>query len=305
MIQLNDTVRKRIQKNPEIDTVLIIGPNGNVGSNLIPELLRMGCKVRALQYRTPVQPRENLEIVQGSTLDSESLKKALDGVDAVCHLIRGSSTDPSDWKKWFDACIQGAVNLLEAAKEFPLKRFIAGSADNVFGHVTIPHPRPITETSMKRFADDYYGLFKIAEESLLEQYHLGFSVPVVITRFGLIWTPDFSQAGAGCVDHDNKKILRKLDVSGRPHVRHDVHMEDAVQGILLAMSKPEAIGENFNILSCSPYSSEVLCDILKEKYGYPIEDLPTDWYSWTADISKAQNVLGYEPQVNVLDTLRK
>ena len=158
---------------------------------------------------------------------------------------------------------------------------------------------------MKRFADDYYGLFKIAEESLLEQYYLGFSVPIVITRFGLIWTPEFSEAGAGSLDRENKKILRKLDITGRPLVRHDVHMQDAVQGILLAMSRPEAIGENFNFLSSAPYSSEVLCEILRDKYGYPIEDLTTDWYSWTADISKAQNVLGYEPQVNVLDTLRK
>jgi len=134
-----------IKKNSSIDKILIIGANGNVGKVLIPELLKFGYKVRALEYRSKIQERDGLEILNGNTLDLDSLKRAVDGVDAICHLIRGTGPGDTVCEKWFNCCVRGSVNLLEAAKEVKLVRYITGSADNVFGHVTIPHYGPITE----------------------------------------------------------------------------------------------------------------------------------------------------------------
>lgn len=292
-------------KNPDIDKVLVVGPNGNMGSALIPQLLKLGYKVRALQYRSEVQARKNLEVVQGNTLDLASLEKAIDGVDAVCHLIRATGPGNSPFEQWFNCAVAGAANLLETARQVKLKRFIAGSADNVFGHVTIPHHGPIDENSPKRFADGYYGLFKIVEEEMCRQYHLGFDVPVVIARFGLTWTDELAESAAGCLDRKAQRIIRRMDIEGKPLVRHDGHMDDAVQGILLSLQKGEAVGEDFNFVAAAPYSSSEICAVLSAKYDWPVVEQQTDYYSWTTSCDKARSMLGYRPGINVLDWLAK
>ena len=299
MIGIPDT-----HKHPDIDKILIIGPNGNIGKHLIPELLKLGYKVRALQYRTPVEPREGLEVVSGSTLEISSLEQAMDGVQAVCEMIRATGPGNSPFEKWFNCAVAGTANLLEVAKTADLKRFIAGSADNVFGHVTIPHYDTITENSPKRFADGYYGLFKILEEEMCRQYYLGFNVPTVIARFGLIWTEDVLASGAGSLDRKNKKIIKNMDIDGKPLVRHDVHIDDVLQGILLCLEKDEAVGEDFNFLANAPYSSTQLCEILSAKYSWAVEEKKTGWHSWTISSEKAKSILGYIPQVNILSWIR-
>ena len=294
-----------IEKHPDIKKILVVGPNGNIGSHLIPELLRLGYEVRALQYRSTVEPRDGLEVAHGNTLDLPTIEAAMSGVDAVCHLIRATGPGDTAFEKWFNCAVAGAANLLETAVKVGLKRYIAGSADNVFGHVTIPHYDTINENSPKRFADGYYGLFKIVEEEMCRQYFLGFDVPVVITRFGLTWTQATVDSAAGSLDHKNKRIIKRLDRTGQPLVRHDGHVSDAVQGILLSLQHDEAVGEDFNFVGPAPYSATELCEILSDKYDWPVVEQETDWYSWTLSCEKARSMLGYRPQVNVMDLLRE
>ena len=291
-------------KHPDIDKILVVGPNGNIGSELIPELLRLGYQVRALQYRSAVEPRDGLEVVHGNTLDRPAVEAAMAGVDAVCHLIRATGPGDTAIEKWFNCAVAGAANLLETAVKVGLKRYIAGSADNVFGHVTIPHYDTINENSPKRFADGYYGLFKIVEEEMCRQYYLGFDVPIVITRFGLTWNQATVESAAGSLDRKNQRIIKRLDRDGRPLVRHDGHVSDAVQGILLSLQHDAAVGEDFNFVAAAPYSATELCAVLSAKYDWPVVEQETDWYSWTLSCEKARSVLGYRPQVNVMDLLR-
>ena len=293
-----------IRKNADINKVLVVGPNGNIGKKLIPELLKLRYKVRALQYRSTVEQRHGLEVVHGNTLDVSSIENAMNGVEAVCHLIRATGPGKTPFEKWFNCALAGAANLLEVAKKLQLIRYIAGSADNVFGHVTIPHYGVINENSPKRFADGYYGLFKIIEEEMCRQYYLGFDVPIVITRFGWVWTEELINSGAGSLDSKNERIIKRMDIEGKPLVRHDVHVDDAVQGILLSLQKDEAIGEDFNFVASAPYSSTELCRVLSAKYNWPVVEQKSDWYSWTLSCEKARSILGYRPQVNVLDWLQ-
>jgi len=294
-----------LEKHPDIHKILLVGPNGNIGKALIPELLRLGYEVRALQYRSTVEPRDGLEVVHGNTLDRPAIEAAMAGVDAVCHLIRATGPGDTAFEKWFNCAVAGTANLLETAAKSGLKRYIAGSADNVFGHVTIPHYDTINENSPKRFADGHYGLFKIVEEEMCRQYFLGFDVPIVITRFGLTWTRETVYSAAGSLDRKNQRIIKRLDRHGQPLVRHDGHVSDAVQGILLSLQHDEAVGEDFNLVAAAPYSATELCEILSSKYDWTVVEQETDWYSWTLSCEKARSMLGYRPQVNVMDLLRE
>jgi len=290
-----------IRKNPDIATVLVIGPNGNIGRWLIPKLLDLGYKVRALEHQSEVPAREGQEVVKGHTLDADSLKHAMDGADAVCYMIKAGASCPGEnvRERWFNCCMRGSVNVLEAAKEAGLKRIVMGGTDNVFGHFTMPHAGPIDENHTKRFADGYYGLFKILEEELARQYHIGFGLPITTASFAMLRTETWGGQFNDCLDREKQQVLRRLDRDGKPFIRHDTDIEDAVQGVLLVLEKPEAIGENFLFAAAAPYSSTVVTELLAKKYGWPIVDFPTDWYSWTIDISKAKNVLGYRPQHDV------
>ena len=293
-----------IEKHPEIDKVLVVGPNGNVGSALIPRLLELGYSVRALQFRTRVEQREGLEVVEGSTLDPVSVAAAVDGVDALCHMIRNAPGEtPCD--SWFNTCLRGTVNLLEAALGKGLKRFINGSADNAFGHTTLRHLGPITEHSPKRFADGHYGLFKIAEEEILRQYHMGHDVPTVVVRFPLIWTKPFPPPNACCEVDDQRRVVRmRLDVDGRPQVRHDVHIDDAIQAVLLALKKDQAVGEDFTFVAPAPLCAEPMAEAIRDATGYGIEPFEGGWHSWTVDDSKARSMLGYRPRVDLMSYFR-
>jgi nucleoside-diphosphate-sugar epimerase len=265
-------------------------------------LLERGYTVRALQWRTPVEPREGLEVVQGNTLDREAMNRAVEGVDAVLHLIRASN-GPGDTRaeKWMNCCVVGTTNLLEAAREHGIKRFINGSADNVYGHTTMRHQMPLSEMHPKRFADGYYGLFKILEEELLHQYHIGFGIPTVVVRFPLIWTPLLLDSCAGTVDRKQKHLRLRLDVDGKPHVRHDIHVRDALTGVILGLEHEAAIGQDFFFTAAAPYSSDELVSRLEKKLGWPVQRFESDWHSWTADCAKARGVLGYAPEVDLLD----
>ena len=295
----------KIAKNPKIDKVLVIGPNGNVGSALIPRLLELGYAVRVLQFRTPVEPREGLEVVEGSTLDADSVARAVDGIDALCHMIRNAPGE-TRCDSWFNTCLRGTVNLLEATREKGLQRFVNGSADNAFGHTTIRHLGPITENSPKRFADGHYGLFKIAEEEILHQYHVGHGVPTVVTRFPLIWTQPLPPPNACCQLDDERKVVRmRLDVDDRPQVRHDVHVDDAIQGVLLALEKDQAVGEDFTFVAPAPLCAEPMAKAIGEATGYPIEPFQGGWHSWRVDDSKARSMLGYSPRVDLMSYFRE
>ena len=245
-----------------------------------------------------------MEIVEGNTLDFASVHEAMQGVQAVCHLIRATGPGANPFEKWFNCAVAGAANLLQAARQTGLVRYIAGSADNVFGHVTIPHHSCIDENSPKRFGDEYYGLFKIVEEEMCRQYYLGFGVPVVIVRFGLTWTEGMLSDLAGVLDQENKVILKRIDRQGNPLVRHDSHVHDAIQGILLSLARDEAVGQDFNFVADAPYSSTELCRIAAQKYDWPVEDHQTDWYSWTASNEKARSMLGYQPRIKILDWIK-
>jgi nucleoside-diphosphate-sugar epimerase len=149
-----------------------------------------------------------------------------------------------------------------------------------------------------------YGLFKIVEEEMYRQYHLGWHVPVVIARFGLIWTDETAQNANGALDRKNKKIIQRMDRNGDPLVRQDSHINDAVQRILLCLEKDDAVGEDFNFMADAPYSSEEMCRLLTQCYNWPVEQIQTDWHSWTISNDKARSMLGYRPQIDILDWIR-
>lgn len=113
-----------------MSTILITGGTGFLGAYIIKELVQQGYQVRALK-RSPSLPSfipssifEKVEWVDGDILDVISLEDAMQGVDAVIHAAAVVSFDPDKKKTLFKVNIEGTANVVNAALEANVRRFV-------------------------------------------------------------------------------------------------------------------------------------------------------------------------------------
>lgn len=125
--------------------VLITGGAGFIGSHLADELLRSGSRVRALDNldpqvhgegrRRPDYLDRDVELVIGDVRDAETVRRALDGVDAVVHLAAAVGVGQSMYEiaRYTEVNTLGTAVLLEALTRNPVERFVVASSMSVYG----------------------------------------------------------------------------------------------------------------------------------------------------------------------------
>jgi nucleoside-diphosphate-sugar epimerase len=87
---------------------------------------------------------------------------------------------------------------------------------------------------------------------------------------------------------------------GRPGVRHIVGLKDAVQGIMLALNNPAALGHAFTITGPSAFSYDVAAQHAAKKLALPVVEFECDYFhDFSHTIAKARSILGYEPQYDI------
>ena len=142
--------------------VLVTGGSGFIGSHVADRLRARGITVRVLDLRRP-QYREDLEYQQGSLLDMETLRLAMNSVDAVYHLAA-----VADVKDVFDdplyaetINVRGTMNVLEAMRRSGVKRLVYGSTTWVYGGVEAD---VVDEDTLVATPDHFYTATKLAAE---------------------------------------------------------------------------------------------------------------------------------------------
>jgi nucleoside-diphosphate-sugar epimerase len=289
---------RQCEKHPDIERVLVIGGAGVIGSSLIPELRRAGYSVRALQHHTEIKTGEGIEIVSASLTSVSDLTEAMRDVQAVCLLVRVSGQ--ASPQEWIEGCIQGTWNVLEACRNSSVRRVVIGCGDNVFGVPTRPTSPVLTEMSTRRSNGTSYSMVKLLEHELIRQYRSTFNVPVVLAIFPFVWRDDLLETGLKAVDHSAKVIYHELDETGTDLIRPGIHLSDATRAIMLALRAEQAIDQDFLFSAAEPYSSSQLMSILSPAFPYRIQIVRRKWQSWRIDFSKAVEVLGYKPEVDLL-----
>lgn len=298
----------------KIDTVLVTGASGKLGRHLIPALLEAGYRVRATQYKTPVK-FPGVSVVTGSISDRSFVRRALEDVDAVCHL----ATSKEDPEHFFDVSIRGTFTLLDEAKRRGgLKQFLLASGDAALGIFFYPQPRPLSEEAPLAAYPGCYAFSKVMEEVMVGQYHIQYGFPSTILRISWIHAeddliahmtlrpPDFG----GPAWRDLARTERQKDMfrkkreavgclvhpDGRPFIRHIVGIADVVQSFLLALGNPKAIGQTFNIAAPKAFSYDLLAAHIAGKLEVPVVKFAfRDAHDFRIDIRKAKRVLGYRP----------
>jgi nucleoside-diphosphate-sugar epimerase len=307
--------------------VALTGATGYTGGRLLTALLKRGDRVTALVR--PGSGGEGLEavgarVVVGDLASPSALRQLVEGAEAVLHVAavyRTAGHPPSYYR---DVNVLGTQRLLEAARVAGVGRFVHTSTVGVHGHVA--HP-PADETSPIA-PGDIYQETKAEAEALALRFGRDNGLPVAVVRPAAIYGPGETRL---------LKLFRAIARgryaivgSGRSFY-HPVYIDDLVSGFLLALERPEAVGQSFIVGGARYASQSELAELIARHtdgrvFPWRIPALPIQWAGalceavcvplglepplhrrrvdfWTKSrafsIEKARRLLGYEPAIDL------
>ena len=298
---------------------LVTGGAGFIGSNLVEHLVRAGEKVRVIDNFSTGK-RENLssipgqfEFVEADIRDLEAIRPAFEGVEFVLHQAAVPSVPRSveDPVTSHEANVTGTVNVLLAARDAGVKRVVIASSSSVYGN----NPRLPKHEEMVPQPLSPYAASKLATEGYALAFFHVYGLETVCLRYFNVFGPrqDPKSQYAAVIP----KFITAM-LNGKPptiygdgeQTRDFTYVENVIQANLKAAHADGAAGRVFNIACGQRISINELVRILNEILGTDIEPVydeprPGDVKHSLADISAAREVLGYEPEVDFAEGLRR
>ena len=294
--------------------VLVTGGAGFIGSHLCEALLERGAEVTLLdnfdRYYDPLRKRDNISnfvgrvrLVEGDIRDRSVLRGALDGVDVVIHLaarpgVRASLETPS---LYVDNNVGGTQVLLDGMRERGLKRLVFASSSSVYGARS---EGPFSEEDLTLHPVSPYAATKLAGEHLCHAACTTWGMSINCMRLFTVYGP--RQRPEMAIHLFSRLALAGQAVprfgSGRS-LRDYTYVSDVVEGLIAASNRLDGF-RIYNLGNDQPIELDALIAKLEKALGRPLEidpqpdqagDVPRTW----ADIRRAQEELGYAPQVGL------
>jgi nucleoside-diphosphate-sugar epimerase len=277
--------------------VALTGASGYTGGRLLEALRARGDEVAVLVRPQSVSERVRARasrVVEGILGDGAAAARLLEGADAVVHVAAVYRTAGHPDSYYREVNVAGTERLLEAAAREGVRRFVHTSTVGVHGHVEQP---PADETAP--FAPgDIYQATKAEAERLALDFHRQRGVPVAVVRPGAIYGPGETRF---------LKLFRAI-ARGRYAIvgtgrtfYHPVFIDDLVDGFLLALDRPEAVGESFLLCGPSYASQSDLAGLIARHTGGRVLPfrIPARPIQWAGDLIEAVCVpLGLEPPLH-------
>lgn len=306
---------------PEETVFLVTGAAGFIGSNLCEAILEKGCKVKALDDLSTGK-QENIELftgnpnytfIKGDVKDPQICLDACERVDYVLHQAAWGSVPRSFEMPQFYCKnnIDGTLNMLEAARQKGVEKFVYASSSSVYGDE--PH-LPKTEGREGTLLSPY-ALTKYCDEEWAKLYTRFYGLDTYGMRyfnvFGRRQSPDGAYAAV------IPKFIKQLMNGETPTINGDgrqsrdfTYIDNVIEANLKACYAPhEAAGEAFNIAyGGREYLIDIYYDLTKA-LGVNVEpnfgpDRKGDIKHSNADISKAKKLLGYDPDYSFNDGIK-
>jgi nucleoside-diphosphate-sugar epimerase len=298
--------------------VLVTGGAGFIGSNLVRALLERGDEVRVLDNFSTGN-RANLDgldvdIVEGELRSYERVHRAMRKAEVVYHLGALGSVPRSVQDPLTSSAVnvEGTLNVLLAARDEGARRVVFSSSTSVYGS---SRELPTSE-DMPPDPISPYGVAKLAAERYCVSFSRVYdSFESVVLRYFNVFGPRQSPSSqyAAVVPLFVTAISagRPVQIYGDGEQSRDfTYVGNVVDATIRAGETEGASGEIFNIANGSPASVNQLADTIGDILGMPVErehlpprsgDIRDSW----ADLSKAERLLGFRPQIGLEDGLRR
>ena len=301
--------------------ILVTGCAGFIGSHVSEKLLKQGYDVfgidNLIDYYDINQKLENLEVLK--KYDNFEFKKEdivntniINEIkpDKICHLasmagVRYSIENPDIY---IDVNIGGFINLLEQAVKNKVLNFVYASSSSVYGlNKTIP----FSEDDRILTCNSPYAASKRSMELFANTYNQLYNLPLIGLRFFTVYGP------RGRPDMAPYKFLNAI-YSGKhfdkygdgTSMRDYTYIDDIVNGIISSLESDIKTSEIFNLGNSSPVSLNKFIETCEKvtgkkanfkQLGNQLGDVPVTY----ANISKAKELINYEPQVDLEDGLKR
>lgn len=290
---------------------VVTGGAGFIGSNTVEELVRRGHSVVVLDDLSSgkednlAELRTKITFIKGSIGDIEVVRKAMHEAEFVLHLAARTSVprsvkDPIETNR---INIDGALNVLVAARDAKVKRVVFAASSSAYGETpTLPKvetmpPEPISP----------YGVTKFVGELYAQTFGRCYGMENVSLRYFNIFGPrqDPSSPYSGVLAKFCTAYLEESQpviFGDGEQTRDFTYVENAVQANLLACEAPNVSGKVFNIGTGARFSLNQTVELLSKISGKQLQvkydpQRDGDIRDSLADITLARQFLGYHPQV--------
>jgi nucleoside-diphosphate-sugar epimerase len=225
-----------------LSRILITGANGFMGSHLVNSQLAQGHQVRAgdlhMDYLATLSSDPNLEIIPGDFTKPEMAKQLVDGIDVVYHLASAHLDVSLPDEHYRAVNVIGTLNLVKAAYQAGVRRFVHCSSVGVIGDVQSP---PADETSPCH-PTHIYEETKWAGEQALLAFVRETGFPLAVARPAWVYGPRCPRT---------RKLFRSIAkgqfvfFGNGENLRHPIYISDAVRGLELCAEREGVTGEVF------------------------------------------------------------
>ena len=304
--------------------VLVTGADGFIGSHLTESLVRLGYTVRAFTYYNSFNSwgwldycaddvKGNFEVISGDIRDPYGVRKAVQGTDVVLHLaaliaIPYSYNSPD---AYVETNIRGTLNMLQAARDFDVSRFVHTSTSEVYGTAKFV---PITEDHPLQ-GQSPYSATKIGADQIAQSFHSSFNLPVTTLRPFNTYGPRQSlRAVIPTIITQIASGEKNLKLGAISPTRDFSFVQDTVDGFISSIHCDDAIGKAMNLGSNFEISigdtvteisklmnAEVTVESEDERKRPENSEVERLW----ADNSLARDVLKWSPKFEGLSGFQK
>lgn len=296
--------------------ILVTGGAGFIGSNLIESLLDRGYQVVCLDNLLTGSTKniegfldhDNFEFVEGDILDYELLSKLTNGVFAISHQaalgsVPRSIKDPITSNR---VNIEGTLNVFKTSVDHKIERVVYAASSSTYGDsVELPKKEDIIGKPLSP-----YAITKFVNELYADVFHRVYGLNTIGLRYFNVFGPNQDSNGAYAAVIP---LFIKAIISGQSpmingdgnHSRDFTFVANAVQANILALEAPlSCYNEIYNIACGQRTTLNELVEYINKIVGTHIHPKHQskregDIEHSLADISKAKEQLGYDPQYDV------